>query len=82
MENIIATNPDIVIILAPLMREQKLNQKDLITPWQRLPITASKTNSIYIVDKSYAGIPSDRLVCFLKDFREFLNDYKINSGHR
>ncbi|OHE10785.1 MAG: hypothetical protein A2513_00380 [Sulfurimonas sp. RIFOXYD12_FULL_33_39] len=76
MENIIACNPDIVILLAHSMHEMNLSENDLINPWLKLPIIAAKTNSIYIIDKMYSGIPSDRLVYFLQDFRAILNDYK------
>jgi iron complex transport system substrate-binding protein len=78
MENIIATNPDIVILLSPSMKEKGLTKSELINPWLKLPITAAKTKSIYIIDKLYAGIPSNRLVFFLQDFRGILNDYKRN----
>lgn len=76
MENIIACNPDIVILLSHSMKEMGLSRSDLINPWLKLPINAGKTNSVYIIDKTYSGIPSDRLVYFLQDFREILNDYK------
>ncbi|MBW6488322.1 helical backbone metal receptor [Sulfurimonas sp.] len=76
MENIISCNPDIVILLAHSMEEMGLSRSDLINPWLELPISAAKSNSIYIIDKTYSGIPSDRLVYFLQDFREILNDYK------
>ena len=76
MENIIATNPDIVILLAYSLKEKGLTREQLINPWLKLPINASKTDSIYIENKIYAGIPSDRLVLFLNDFKEILNDYK------
>ena len=80
MENIIATNPDIVILLAHSMHEKGLSRDDLINPWRELPVNAGKTNSIYIIDKLYAGIPSDRLVYFLRDFQKILNDYKNKNG--
>ena len=76
MENIIATNPDIVILLAHSMKEKGLTPNELITPWFELPINAARTKSVYIIDKLYAGIPSDRLVYFLEDFRGILDDYK------
>ena len=76
MENIIATNPDIVILLAYSLEEKGLTREQLINPWLQLPINASKTDSIYIENKIYAGIPSDRLVLFLQDFKAILNDYK------
>ena len=76
MENIIATNPDMVILLAYSLKEKGLTREQLINPWLELPINASKTDSIYIENKIYAGIPSDRLALFLKDFKAILNDYK------
>lgn len=79
MENIIATNPDIVILLSHSMHEKGLSRDDLINPWRALPINAGKTDSIYIIDKLYAGIPSDRLALFLRDFQGILNDYKKNN---
>ncbi len=74
-ENIIATNPDIVILLAPFMEEKDLSAKDLIAPWLELSTNAGKSNQIYIIDKKYAGVPSDRLVLFLKDFKDILNAF-------
>lgn len=76
MENIIASNPDIVILLSHSMHEKGLSRDELINPWRELPINAGRTNSIYIINKLYAGIPSDRLIYFLQDFQEILYDYK------
>ncbi|RUM67811.1 MAG: iron ABC transporter substrate-binding protein [Sulfurovum sp.] len=76
MENIIATNPDIVILLAYSLKEKGLTREQLINPWLKLPINASKTGSIYIENRIYAGIPSDRLALFLDDFKIILQDYK------
>jgi iron complex transport system substrate-binding protein len=72
-ENIIATNPDIVILLAHSMQQRGLSRADLIDPWLALPIAARKNKDIYIIDKEYSGIPSDRLVLFLQDFKKILN---------
>ncbi len=78
MENIIATNPDIVILLTPFIKDKGLTKKELLEPWKSLPISASKSDSIYFIDKYYAGVPSDRLVLFLRDFREILlKDLKV-----
>ncbi len=76
MENIIACNPDIVILLAHSMNEKGLKREELINPWIELPINAAKSKSVYVIDKLYAGIPSDRLVYFLRDFQGILHDYK------
>jgi len=76
MENIIATNADIVVLVAPFTKEKGLTKKELIAPWLKLPINAAKTGAVYVVDKHYAGIASNRLVYFLRDFRSFLVDAK------
>ena len=75
MENIIASNPDIVLLLARC-KADGVDNKELIKPWLELPISASKTNSIYLNNNIYASMPSERLVLFLRDFREMLEDYK------
>lgn len=75
-ENIISTDPDIVILLAHAMKEKGLTTYDLIEPWKDLPIKVADTEQIYIIDKEYAGIPSDRLVLFLEDFQKILEQYK------
>ncbi|WP_304545039.1 ABC transporter substrate-binding protein [Sulfurimonas microaerophilic] len=74
-ENIVATNPDIVILLAHSMKEKHLTREDLINPWKALPVNAANTDSIYIIDKKYAGIPSNRLVYFIDDFKNILLHY-------
>lgn len=75
MENIIACNPDIVLLLARC-KADGINNEALIRPWLELPISAAKTKSIYINANIYAGIPSDRLVLFLRDFSTMLEDYR------
>ena len=75
MENIIASNPDIVLLLARY-QDDGISNKALIKPWLELPISASQTKTIYINSNIYAGIPSDRLILFLRDFRKILEDYK------
>lgn len=78
MENIIACNPDIVLLLARCQADG-LNNEALIKPWLELPINAAKTKSIYINSHIYAGIPSDRLALFLQDFRAMLEDYRAKT---
>ena len=75
MENIIASNPDIVLLLARCQADG-INNETLIKPWLELPISAAKTKAIYINSNIYASMPSDRLTLFLKDFQEVLKDYK------
>jgi iron complex transport system substrate-binding protein len=75
-ENIIATNPDIVILLAPYRKAQNLTKEDLLAPWLGLPINAVKKNNIFIEDAEYSGIPSDRLNLFLEDYKTILEKVK------
>lgn len=74
MENIIATNADIVVLIAPFTSKKGLTKDALIKPWLHLPINAKRTKSIYVMDKEYAGIASQRLIYFLDDFKGFLED--------
>lgn len=76
MENIIASNPDIVILLSPYSKKRNISKKQLIKPWLDLPINAAKTKAIFVEENEYAGIPSDRLVYFLEDFKRYLTDAK------
>ncbi len=78
MENIIACNPDIVLLLARCQADG-LNNEALIKPWLELPINAAKSKAIYINSHIYAGIPSDRLALFLEDFRAMLEDYRAKT---
>lgn len=76
LEKILKTNPDIVIILASRMREKHLTKEALIAPWLKLPINAAKTKSVFVEEGDYAGIPSDRIVYFIDDFRGILRASK------
>ena len=75
MENIIACNPDIVLLLART-QENGASDEAIVKPWLALPIAAAKSKSIYINSNVYASMPSDRLVLFLEDFKKMLDDYK------
>lgn len=76
LENILAVNPDIVVLIAPYTKDKALTKDVLIKPWLKIPINAAKTKSIYVEDEKYAGIASDRLIYFLRDFRGYLIDAK------
>jgi len=71
-EGIIAMNPDIVYILAH--RVQDHEKDELITPWLKLPITAAKAKTVYVSTHKYAGMPSQRVVLFINDFKKVLED--------
>ncbi len=75
-EGIIATNPDIIYILAHLVKGEEASQK-LIKPWLDLPVTAAKAKTIYVSTKKYSGMPSNRVIHYIEDFTKILQDAKI-----
>ncbi|WP_320034131.1 ABC transporter substrate-binding protein [Halarcobacter sp.] len=76
IEKIINMNPDIVVLLAPFMHSQSLTKEQLKSSWKKLPINASKSDNIYVIDKDYAGIPSNRVNYFIQDFKKILENVK------
>lgn len=76
VEKIIKMNPDIVIMLAPYINQRGISHNSMKKPWLALPIKAAKQKMIYIIDKEYAGIPSNRVVHFIDDFRNILIDVR------
>ncbi len=72
MEGIIGMNPDIVYILAHRIRPDQTDA--LIAPWLRLPITAARAKTIYVTTRKYAGMPSQRVIHFIDDYRKVLHD--------
>lgn len=71
-EGIVALNPDIVYILAHTIADEK--KAALIAPWLDIPIHAAKSKTIYVNTHKYAGMPSHRVVHFIEDFQEVLED--------
>ena len=71
-EGIIMLDPDIVYILAH--RTKAGEEEMMIAPWLKLPVTAAKAKTVYLTTKKYAGMPSQRVVLFIRDFREVLQD--------
>jgi len=71
-EGILALNPDIVYILAHRVKDHEVNA--LIEPWLKLPVTAAKAKTVYVTIHKYAGMPSQRVVLFIKDFKKVLED--------
>ena len=75
-EKIIHMNPDIIILLAAFFENRPNDLKKVIKAWESLPINASQNKNIYAIDKEYAGIPSDRVVYFIKDFKKILENVR------
>ncbi|WP_419764877.1 MAG: ABC transporter substrate-binding protein [Arcobacter sp.] len=75
-EKIIKMNPDIIILLAAFFEYKDEELKKVIGAWENLPINASKNKNIYAINKDYAGIPSNRVVYFIKDFKKILENVR------
>ena len=75
-EKIINMNPDIIVMLSPFLDGKKEEQKKLIKLWETLPVNASINKNIYLIDKLYAGIPSQRVIYFMKDFKKILENVR------
>lgn len=75
-EKIIGMNPDIIVLLTPFLDGKKQEQQEIINAWKQLPINAAKDDNIYTVDKLYAGIPSQRVEFFIKDFKKILENVR------
>lgn len=60
-ENIIALNPDTVLILYSKVSNPYIDEKKAISAWLSLPIDASKQRDIHIIKDEYIFIPSQRI---------------------
>jgi iron complex transport system substrate-binding protein len=75
-EKVIGMNPDIIVLLTPFLDGKMQEQQEVINAWKQLPINASKNDNIYTIDKLYAGIPSQRVEFFIKDFKKILENVR------
>lgn len=75
-EKIINMNPDIILLLSPFLGGKIKEQQELIKLWQTLPVNAAVNKNIYIIDKMYAGIPSHRVIYFIRDFKKILENVR------
>ncbi|PLY11306.1 MAG: iron ABC transporter substrate-binding protein [Arcobacter sp.] len=75
-EKIIKMNPDIIVLLAPFFDGKPKEIEEIKKLWLDLPITAAQNKNIYAVDKLYAGIPSQRVVYFINDFKKILENVR------
>lgn len=74
LETIIKLNPDIIILLAPYLHKSNISKDQLKEKWRTIPVNASKKSHIYVIEKEYAGIPSQRVQYFIQDYKKALQD--------
>ena len=60
-ENVIALNPDQIIILHSHATEPNVNVNAALKNWYSLPTNAAKNRKISIIDEDYTHIPSHRI---------------------
>jgi len=73
-ENIIAINPDQIIILHSLATEANADVERALKNWYTLPTNAAKNAKISIVDEDYLHIPSHRVALTIERLCREMND--------
>jgi len=78
-ENIIALNPEQIIILHSHATEPNVDVKKALKSWYAIPTKASKNANISIVDENYLHIPSHRVALTIKVLSNEMNK-NYNAG--
>ncbi|ADN08142.1 ABC transporter substrate-binding protein [Sulfurimonas autotrophica] len=73
-ENVIALNPQQIIILHSHATEPNVNIKQALQNWYALPTKAAKNKKISIIDEDYLHIPSQRVALTIKRLCGEMND--------
>ena len=73
-ENIIALNPEQIIILHSHATEADVNVEKALKNWHKLPTRAAKNKKISIVDEDYLHIPSQRVALTIERLCREMND--------
>jgi len=68
LEQIIALNPDAILILHSPKSEPNVNKRKALRKWFSLPINAAKSGDIHIIEDDYAFIPSHRIALTIQRF--------------
>ncbi|NOR57273.1 MAG: ABC transporter substrate-binding protein [Sulfurimonas sp.] len=79
-ENIIALNPDQIIILHSHATEPNVDVQKALKAWYSIPTNASRNKNISIVDENYLHIPSHRVALTIKRLSNEMNK-NYNLGH-
>jgi iron complex transport system substrate-binding protein len=73
-ENVIALNPDQIIILHSHATQAEIDVNKALEAWYRLPTNASKNRKISVVDEDYLHIPSHRVAQTITRLCKEMND--------
>jgi iron complex transport system substrate-binding protein len=73
-ENVIALNPQQIIILHSHATEADVDVKKALKSWYAIPTRAAKNHKISVVDEDYLHIPSQRVALTIKRLCREMND--------
>jgi iron complex transport system substrate-binding protein len=73
-ENVIALNPEQIIILHSHATEPHVNVKKALQNWYALPTAAAKNKNISIIDENYLHIPSQRVALTIQRLCREMNN--------
>lgn len=73
-ENVIALNPEQIIILHSRASNPNVNEQKALQAWHDIPTKASKNNRISIVDEPYIHIPSHRVALSIERLCKEMQD--------
>jgi iron complex transport system substrate-binding protein len=73
-ENVIALDPDQIIILHSHATEPNVNVKKALQNWYAIPTNAAKNKKISIIDEDYLHIPSQRVALTIQRLCREMND--------
>ena len=73
-ENVIALNPNQIIILHSHATEANVDVKKALKAWYSIPTNASKNHKISIIDEEYLDIPSQRVALTIERLCREMND--------
>jgi iron complex transport system substrate-binding protein len=76
-ENIIALNPQQIIILHSQKSNPNVDIKKALKSWYKLPTDAAKNEKISIVDESYIHIPSHRIAQTIERLSKEMRDLSL-----
>lgn len=65
-ENVIALNPDSIIILHSKASNPDVNKQKALEAWHKIPTNAAKNKKITVLEESYLHIPSHRVALTIK----------------
>ena len=73
-ENVIALNPDQIIILHSHATEPNVDVEKALSFWYKLPTNASTNKNIRVIDENYLHIPSNRVALTIKKLMDVMHD--------